>query len=68
MLQRLQKILGDGREEAFLGEGVFIDGNNSADDIADETEADLVNNFAELDDFLNQVRNAFQTKSEKRGQ
>ena len=63
MLQRLQKILGDGREESFLGEAVFMAGDNSADDLSDETEAEFLDSFDELAAFLEEVKTAFSGKS-----
>jgi hypothetical protein len=65
MLQRLQKILGDGREEMFLGEAVLVDGANNPDELADDTEAEFLNGDDELDAFLSEVKNAFRTKFEK---
>ena len=68
MLRQLQKIFGDGREEMFLGQALFADAGNNTEDFTDETEAEFVTNYRELDEYLEQVKNAFQSKIEKRGQ
>lgn len=68
MLRQLQKIFGDGREEMFLGQALFADAGNATEDFADETEAEFIANYTELDEYLEQVRTAFQSEADKRGQ
>ena len=63
VLGRVQKIFGDGRSAPFLGEGLYVEGNGSAADLADETAADFIRNSGELDVFLAKVKTAFQSKS-----
>jgi len=67
-LQKLQRIFGEGREEEFLGKALFADGDNTTEDFEDDAEADLVSNTAELDIYLENVRNAFQARFTKGGQ
>lgn len=64
-LQKLQKIFGDGREEDFLGEAVFVEGHAAAEGM--ELDADLITDFEGLDVFLDGVRSAFQAKFDRRG-
>lgn len=63
ILQRVRKIFGDGRDEPFLGEGIFIVGNNTIDLIDDDVKADFIDDFAQLDIFLEKVKIAFQAKN-----
>lgn len=64
-LQKLQKIFGDGREEDFLGEGVFVQGRAAAEGI--ELDADLITNHEDLGVFLKKVKNAFAARFGRRG-
>jgi len=59
-LDKLQKIFGEGREDDFLGEAVFVGKNSTSDDI--EADVEILASFEELDVFLEAVRNEFQER------
>lgn len=67
-LAKLQKIFGDGRDEEFLGEAVFVEDGTLIDDLDTETNAEFIGSFDKLDAFLETVKAAFQTKFSKGGQ
>jgi hypothetical protein len=63
ILRRVKKIFGEGRDEPFLGKGIFTVGDNIIDLFDDDIKANFISDFDQLDTFLKKVKIAFQAKN-----